>query len=357
MREVLLTDLGSVTFRGRDQAPGGAADPAPLGDGGNLTIDRVTEVQLHPHALEGWRGAHSVVWIKNVARCRVDGAALAATTSMRRLLLENITSLVLAKGALQASVGELVLRNVTVAECPRGAIGGRVERLRLDSSTLRTVRAGCLRVRPGTRLLSLSHSRLGRVSTDAISGRADDVTVRHCKIDAVATGGVRLNTTRLSLLEADVAELRPDALQVDAAQSVSLHALRISGRLHTGALRGLRVVGAQGSSLNITGLRVARAEPGSLQFAPGTAVHVRELEVDIHKECSEEWGGAHTHSVYVPSAWQSAAPLDGCQSRLEDFFRPLFECDFQAALNETQSDSGTDGQQLTCARKEDDLLD
>ncbi|XP_043242194.1 uncharacterized protein LOC122391917 [Amphibalanus amphitrite] len=350
-QEVLLKDLDTAIFLGRSQT---STVPSPVGTSGNLTIDRVGKVELHPHALDGWRGNDSVVQITNVARCRVDGSALAATTVVRRLLLENITELVLAKGAIQATVDELTLRNVTVAECARGALAGRVGRLRLISAEVRTLRSGCLRVIPGAKELSLRHSRLGRVRADAITGAVDELTFLDCKVLVIATGGVQLNVSRLSLSQTDIGDLWPDSLWVNASRGLSVRDLRVSSRLHPGGLRGLRAAGDRGTgrrpALNITVLRVKRADPGSLEFDGNTTVNVRELTFDIHKEC--ERGDHHPHSVYVQSAWQSAGSSGGCQSSIGDFFRPMFQCDFQRVLNETEGGPwNTDEQRNSCNRE------
>ncbi|KAF0303060.1 hypothetical protein FJT64_024938 [Amphibalanus amphitrite] len=351
-QDVLLKDLDTAIFLGRDQTP---TVPSPVGTSGNLTIDRVWKVELHPHALGRLEGQR--LGGADHQRGQVPGGRLARwrpPPSCADFSWRTSPNWCWLRAPSRPQSTNSSLRNVTVAECARGALAGRVGRLRLISAEVRTLRSGCLRVIPGAKELSLRHSRLGRVSADAITGAVDELTFLDCKVLAIDTGGVQLNVSRLSLRQTDIGDLWPDSLWVNASRGLSVRDLRVSSRLHPGGLRGLRAAGDRGTgrrpALNITVLRVERADPGSLEFDDNTTVNVRELTFDIHKEC--ERGDHHPHSVYVQSAWQSAGSSGGCQSSIGDFFRPMFQCDFQRVLNETEGGPwNTDEQRNSCNRE------
>ena len=338
MEKVLLTELGDLTFLGNSQTQAEAKNLARAGPNSTMTIDGVRNLRLHPNSFEGWQREGSVVWIKNVENCSIDQSAFAPRTRIKRLLLENITSLALAEGAFQGTVGELLLRNVTFrAGCLPDTFGGRVDRLLLVSVTVNRVMPGCVRLQSRARALTLRRSHLGRISTAGITGSFADVTTSECEISAVDSSGVRLtDVSRFSLSDTSVGDLHSDALNVDADQVISLRRLHVS-RLHSNAFRGLRVVGGGSRGIDVTELTVARADVGSLTFADGADVRLRMLTFTTRKEC-DEGREVITNFVHVESAWQPSSEIANVSSRLHAFFEPLFACDLVAALDNRYPD-------------------
>ena len=273
-----------------------------------MTIDGVRDVTLFTDALAGWRQPSVNLTVTGAQTCAVASSAFPDGSSLRSVLLNNITSLSLDRSSFASAIDWLELRNVSISYgCRADTFSGRLGRLTLRAASLERISPGCFRSGHRWRRLLVLASRLGAVPQRAFTGHVEEVHIEDTKLANLAAGAVEMNVTSFSLERCDIGRVSGRALRILAEAAITVSSCNIS-RLEEGALLGLRAANSSGQWVTVRRLAVAEAAGGSLRLHSGPRTALSEVQLGEQCECaSAGQRAAHLALGDLPATENSSA--------------------------------------------------
>ncbi|XP_037084271.1 uncharacterized protein LOC119104655 [Pollicipes pollicipes] len=252
-----------------------------LQDGANLRelrIHHVNTLKLLDTALSGYWHHDVRVSIQHVVKLNMYEAAFFFTSAPPgpSVELKNVRELLASRNAFTAAIRQLSVVNVSMRWCSQRCFSGRVSHLELIGVRITTALTQCVNGGEGWEKLTILHSEVLQVHTDALYGGIREVIINSTNITRVEALGFHLNVTTLQIHASAFQNLTSHGLDVLATKSFLMKNTTV-GTLQTSALTGVRVA------------NISSSEPSFALYSRGThrtsetrVIGVRNRHTSLH---------------------------------------------------------------------------